>query len=95
MIGLPNFALRCHQGKKRCPNIQEENDNRLIKQVKSSLFNTYKVDWSSKARNSIKLRTYIKFKFDLSLEEYLFRRRIYQFLRCSAVSHSARWYIMS
>ena len=32
----------------------------------------YIVDWSSKARDSIKLRTYIKFKFDHSLEEYLF-----------------------
>ena len=36
------------------------------------LINTYKVDWSSKTRNSIKLRTYIKFKFDHSLEEYMF-----------------------
>ena len=32
----------------------------------------HKVDWSIKAQNSIKLRTYIKFKFDHSLEEYLF-----------------------
>ena len=46
-----------------------ENANRLIKQVKSCLINTYKVDWSIKA---IKLRTYIKFKFEHSLEEYLF-----------------------
>ena len=49
-----------------------ENANRLIKQVKSCLINTYKVDWSIKARNSIKLRTYIKFKFEHSLEEYMF-----------------------
>ena len=38
----------------------------------SEKVNTYKVDWSIKARNSIKLRTYIKFKFEHSLEEYLF-----------------------
>ena len=38
----------------------------------ASPFNIYKADWSNKARNSIKLRTYIKFKFDHSLEEYLF-----------------------
>ena len=49
-----------------------ENVNRLIKQVNLCLINTYKGDWSSKARNSIKLRTYIKFKFDHLLEEYLF-----------------------
>ena len=53
-------------------NHRVENANRLIKQVKSCLINTYKVDWSIKARNSIKLRTYIKFKFEHSLEEYLF-----------------------
>ena len=50
-----------------CKNHRVENANRLIKQVK-----LYKADWSSKVRNSIKLRTYIKFKFDHSLEEYLF-----------------------
>ena len=49
-----------------------ENANRLIKQVKLCLINTYKVDWSIKARNSIKLRTYIKFKFEHSVGEYLF-----------------------
>ena len=48
-------------------NHRVENTNRLIKQV-----NTYKVDWSIKARNSIKLRMYIKFKFEHSQEEYLF-----------------------
>ena len=53
-------------------NHRVEKVNRLIKQVKSCLINTYKVDWSIKARNSIKLRTYIKFKFEHSLEEYLF-----------------------
>ena len=53
-------------------NHRVENAHRLIKQVKSCLINTYKVDWSIKARNSIKLRTYIKFKFEHSLEEYLF-----------------------
>ena len=53
-------------------NIWVENANRLIKQVKLCLINTYKVDWSIKARNSIKLRTYIKFKFEHSPEEYLF-----------------------
>ena len=53
-------------------NHRVENANRLIKQVKSCLLNTYKVDWSIKAQNSIKLRTYIKFKFEHSLEEYLF-----------------------
>ena len=41
-------------------NHRVENANRLIKQVKLCLIDTYKVDWSSKARNSIKLRTYIK-----------------------------------
>ena len=41
-------------------NHRVENANRLIKQVKSCLINTYKVDWSTKARNSIKLQTYIK-----------------------------------
>ena len=46
--------------------------NRLTKQAKLCLINTYKVDWSINARNSIKLRTYIKFKFKHSLEEYLF-----------------------
>ena len=51
-------------------NHRVENTNRLIKQVKLFLINTYKVDWSIKARNSIKLR--IKFKFEHSLEEYLF-----------------------
>ena len=50
-----------------CKNHRVENANRLIKQVK-----LYTADWSNKARNSIKLRTYIKFKFDHSLEEYLF-----------------------
>ena len=50
-------------------NHRVENANRLIKQVKLCLINTYKVDWSIKARNSIKLRTY---KFEHSLEEYLF-----------------------
>ena len=49
-----------------------ENGNRLIKQVMLCLINTYTVDWSSKARNSIKLRTYTNFKFDHPLEEYLF-----------------------
>ena len=53
-------------------NHRVENANRLIKQVKSCLIKTYKVDWSIKARNSIKLRKYIKFKFEHSLEEYLF-----------------------
>ena len=53
-------------------NHRVENASRLIKQVKLCLIYTYKVDWSSKARNSIKLRKYIKFKFDHSLEEYLF-----------------------
>ena len=53
-------------------NHRVENANRLIKQGKLCLNNTYKVDWSIKARNSIKLRTYIKFKFDRSLKEYLF-----------------------
>ena len=53
-------------------NYMVENANRLIKQVKWSLIITYKVDWCSKVRDSIKLRTYIKFKFDHSLEEYLF-----------------------
>ena len=54
-------------------NHRVENANRLIKQVKLCLIHThrYKVDWSSKARNTIKLQTYIKFKFDHSLEEYL------------------------
>ena len=50
-------------------NHRVENANRLIKLC---LINTYKVDWSIKARNSIKLRTYIKFKFEHLLEEYLF-----------------------
>ena len=53
-------------------NHRVENANRLIKQVKLFLINIYKADWSNKARNSIKLRTYIKIKFDHSLEEYLF-----------------------
>ena len=53
-------------------NHRVENANRLIKQVKSCLINTYKVDWSIKAQNSIKLQTHIKFKFEHSLEEYLF-----------------------
>ena len=53
-------------------NHRVENANRLIKQVKLCLNNIYKADWSNKARNSIKLRTYIKFKFDHSLEGYLF-----------------------
>ena len=53
-------------------NHRVENANRLIKQVKLCLINTYKVDWSIEARNSIKLRTYIKFKFEPSLEESLF-----------------------
>ena len=52
-------------------NHRVENANRLIKQVKLCLINTYKVDWSIKARNSIQLRAYIKFKFEHSLEEYL------------------------
>ena len=43
-------------------NHRVENANRLIKQVKLCLINTYRVYWSIKARNSIKLRTYIKFK---------------------------------
>ena len=38
-------------------NHRVENANRLIKQVKFCLINTYKVDWYIKARNSIKLRT--------------------------------------
>ena len=46
--------------------------NRLIKQVKLCLINIYKADWCTKARKSIKLRTYLKFKFDHSLGEYLF-----------------------
>ena len=53
-------------------NHRVENSNRLIKQVKLCLINIYKVDWSIKARNSIKLRTYIKLKIEHSLEEYLF-----------------------
>ena len=53
-------------------NHRVENANCLIRQVKLCLINTCKVDRSSKARNSIKLRTYIKFKFDHLLEEYLF-----------------------
>ena len=58
-------------------NHRVENANRFIKQrliklVKLCLINIYKADWSNKARNSIKLRTYIKFEFDHSLEEYLF-----------------------
>ena len=53
-------------------NHRVENANRLPKQVKLCLINIYKADWSNKARNSIKLRTYIKFKFDHSLGEYLF-----------------------
>ena len=52
-------------------NHRVENANRLIKQVKLCLINIYKADWSNKARSSIKLRTYIKFKFNHSLEEYL------------------------
>ena len=55
-----------------CENHRVENANRLIKQVKSCLINTYKVDWFIKARNSIKLRTFIKLEFEHSLEEYLF-----------------------
>ena len=50
-------------------NHRVENANRLIKQVKLCLINTYKVDWSIKARHSIKLPTHIKFKFEHSLEE--------------------------
>ena len=53
-------------------NHRVENANRLIKQVKLCLINIYKGDWYNKARNSIKLRTYIKFEFAHSLEEYLF-----------------------
>ena len=72
-------------------NNRVENANRLIKQVKLCLINTYKVDWSSKSRNSIKLRTYIKFKFDHSLEEYLFHipdtRWIKALLRLRMSSH--------
>ena len=37
-------------------NQRVENANRLIQQVKLSLINTYKADWSNKARNSIKYR---------------------------------------
>ena len=53
-------------------NHRVEKANGLIKQGKLCLINIYKVDWSIKARNSIKLRTYIKFKFEHSLDEYLF-----------------------
>ena len=53
-------------------NHRVENANRLIKQVKLGLINIYKADCSNKAINSIKLRTYIKFEFDHSLQEYLF-----------------------
>ena len=53
-------------------NHRVENVNRLIKQVKLCLINIYKADWSNKARNFTKLRTYIQFTFDHSLEEYLF-----------------------
>ena len=48
-----------------------DNSNLLIKQIKESLITTFKLDWSNKARNLTKLRTYIKFKFDHSLEDYL------------------------
>ena len=48
-----------------------ENANLPLKQVKLCLINRYKLDWSNNARNSTKLRKYIKFKFDHSLEEYL------------------------
>ena len=75
-------------------NHRVENANRLIKHVKLCLINTYRVDWSSKARNSIKLRTYIKFKFDHSLEEYLFyipnTRWIKALSRLRMSSHYAR-----
>ena len=37
-------------------NHRAENANRLIEQVKLCLINTYKVDWSSKARTSIKFK---------------------------------------
>ena len=69
-IGETNWCshIRCDVWK----NHRVENANRLIKQVQFCLINIYKADWSNKARNSIKLRTYIKFKFDHSLEEYLF-----------------------
>ena len=53
-------------------NHRVENANSLIKQVKLCSINIYEADWSNKAQNSIKLRAYIKFKFDHSLEEYLF-----------------------
>ena len=52
----------------------EEKANLLIKQVKLSLINTIKVDWLNNDRKSLKLRTYIQFKIDYSLEhaeEYL------------------------
>ena len=53
-------------------NHRGENASPLIKQVKLCLINIYKTDWSNKARNSTKLQMYITFKFDHSLEEYLF-----------------------
>ena len=53
-------------------NHRVEKANRLIKHVKLCSINTYKVDWSIKARNYIKFRTYIKFKLEHSLEKYLF-----------------------
>ena len=74
----PKYGLKIedlYRNKAHCDvwkNHRVENANRLIKQVKLCLNNIYKADWSNKARNSIKLRTYIKFKFDHSLEEYLF-----------------------
>ena len=75
-------------------NHRVENANRLIKQVKLYLNNTYKVDWSIKARNSIKLRTYIKLKFEHSLEEYLFyipdTRRMKALSRLRMSSHIER-----
>ena len=76
-------------------NHRVENANRLIKQVKSCLINTYKVDWPIEARNSTKLRTYIKFKFKHSLEEYLFyipdTRWMKALSRLGMSSHTRNW----
>ena len=68
-IGETNW---CSSEQTTAKNHRVENANRLIKQVKLCLPKIYEADWSNKARNSIKLRTYIKFKLDHSLEEYLF-----------------------
>ena len=46
--------------------------NRLITEVKSFVIIALKVDWSGNVRNSTKLRTFIQFKPDHSLEDYLF-----------------------